>query len=75
MEPEANQPEVTFTAQEVEEIVFLDEVEKELESVEQSFCSGDLQCFGRNKLDIKNRFSQFRKKDEEMFICHCNEVL
>ena len=51
METDTDKQPTTYTAQEVEEIVFLEEVEKELESVERSFDSGDMQSFGRNKED------------------------
>lgn len=70
-----NKQQTTYTAQEVEENVTLDEVEKELESVERSFDSGDMQSFGRNKKDVMDRFTYFRRRDEEVFHKHCDAVL
>ena len=64
-----------FTSQEVEEIVFLDEIEKELQSIEKSFDSGNMQAFGRNRDDIMNRFVEYRRKDEEVFHRHCDAIL
>ena len=75
METDPSKQNTTYTAQEVEEIVFLDEVEKELESVELSFDSGDMQSFGRNKADVMNRFIEFRRRDEEVFHRHCDVIL
>ena len=68
-------PENGFTSQEVEEIVFLDEIEKELQSIEKSFDSGNMQAFGRNRDDIMNRFVEYRRKDEEVFHRHCDAIL
>lgn len=64
-----------FTSQEVEEIIVFEEVEKELESVEKSFESGDMQSFGRNKKDIIDQFDKFRHCDEEVFRHHCDAVI
>ncbi|CBK20243.2 uncharacterized protein [Blastocystis hominis] len=64
-----------FTSQEVEEIIVFEEVEKELESVEKSFESGDMQSFGRNKKDIIDQFDKFRHYDEEVFRHHCDAVI
>ena len=75
METENIKQKKTFTAQEVEEIVFLEGVEKELESVEKSFDSGDMQSFGRNKVDVINRFIDFRRRDEEVFHRHCEMII
>ena len=75
MDPDLNKQPTMFTAQEVEEIVFLDGVEKELESVEKSFDSGDMQSFGKNKFDITKRFDEFRRRDEEIFHKHCDAIL
>lgn len=75
MDSESNKQTVVYTTQEVEEIVFLDGVEKELESVEKSFESGDMQSFGKNKLDVTKRFDEFRRRDEEIFHKHCDAIL
>ena len=64
----------SFTSQEVEEISFLSGVEKELEIVERSFDSGDMQAFGRNREEIMQRFVEYREKDERVFHQHCNSV-
>ena len=64
-----------FTSHEVEEIVFLDEIEKELQSVERSFDIGDMQGFGRNRDEIMNRFVEYRRKDDEVFHRHCDAIL
>lgn len=55
--------------------MFLEEVEKELDSIEQSFDSGDMQSFGRNKAEVMNRFIEFRRRDEEVFHKHCDAVM
>ena len=75
MEADTDKQPTTYTAQEVEEIVFLEEVEKELESVERSFDSGDMQSFGRNKEDAMSKFIDLRRKDEEVFHRHCDAIL
>ena len=75
METDTDKQPTTYTAQEVEEIVFLEEVEKELESVERSFDSGDMQSFGRNKNEVMDKFISFRHKDEEVFHHHCDAIL
>lgn len=64
----------SFTSQEVEEISFLSGIEKELEIVERSFDSGDMQAFGRNREEIMQRFVEYREKDERVFHQHCNSV-
>ena len=71
MEEEKNN---SFTSQEVEEISFLSGIEKELEIVERSFDSGDMQAFGRNREEIMHRFVEYREKDEKVFHQHCNGV-
>lgn len=71
MEEEKNN---SFTSQEVEEIAFLSGIEKELEIVERSFDSGDMQAFGRNREEIMQRFVEYREKDERVFHQHCNTV-
>ena len=68
METDTDKQPTTYTAQEVEEIVFL-------ESVERSFDSGDMQSFGRNKNEVMNKFISFRHKDEEVFHHHCDAIL
>lgn len=75
MDQDTTHQNTQFTSQEVEEIVFFDEVEKELESVEKSFESGDMQSFGRNKKDIIDRFDKFRHCDEEVFRHHCDAII
>lgn len=64
----------SFSPQEVEEITFLGGIERELELVERSFDSGDMQAFGRNRDEIMHRFVEFRQKDEKVFQQHCNCV-
>lgn len=75
MEEDQNNQDSNHNAQEVEEIVFLEEVEKELDSIEQSFDSGDMQSFGRNKVEVMNRFIDFRRRDEEVFHKHCDAIM
>ncbi len=75
MEEEQANQDSNHNAQEVEEIVFLEEVEKELDSIEQSFDSGDMQSFGRNKAEVMNRFIDFRRRDEEVFHKHCDAIM
>ena len=75
MDKEQGEQENGFTSQEVEELVFLDEIEKELQSIEKSFDSGNMQAFGRNRDDIMNRFVEYRRKDEEGFHRHFDAIL